>query len=698
MAFNISGLVNNIARSLDNAIGSLMSTTQTGQLYPQGASTKDGITTIKPENWIRLPQPYSFAVYDIVSGDRYSAFAEFQLPLAPSKLTQIEHTATSIKPTQGGTVVSHSPSKYKTLQMSGTTGVAPFRGAGGVDASNGAAIFQPNELKYKSGYEVFHSLRNYFRAYYQLKATDSDTKNLRLVFKNYKDGEFLIVELIDFQMDRQAPRSVLYDYSLQFKVLGFFRPMTEKETESRLAQFERNLKLATQKIDNARGVFLRSQVILRQIEATYDSVILEPLRKMNLSIKAFQGIGPTAADMGDRAIRKTITATAALGILHKVQDMKSQAAISTESNATLDRVTLPNDLAAASKLAPADVIIGLQDALFLLNPEDFPQTTQTELSRESAESQTLPRNFYEDSLAQLERVKDNAEDFFGLGSDAYDAMFDRVTTIGAEPGKIITDEEFDVLAAFNEAAQAIQSVLATDTLFKSSFDDRIKSVISSFENQIQLQALPAVQQIIMPAQTDLERLAQVYLGDSTRWVEIAELNDLRAPFVVQNLQEQMTNVVYPGKPILIPSPPKFGFSKLPSGKEITSGPNLSQLEKSLGTDLKLTPDFDLSLGNNGDLQIIRGADNVSQAVVLKLGYERGELIRNPSIGASLGVGRKFPALATIKDDLIQTLTQDPRIDKLENVELQRNGPELRISFQIKIKQVDIPVPVIIKVT
>lgn len=697
MAFDISGLVNNITKSLDNFVGSLLGTSKTGQLYPNDATTQAALTNISPENWLKLPLPYSFAVYDVSTGKLANSFAEFQLPLAPTKINQTEHFAVSIKPTQGGTVVSHSGNKYKTLNVSGTTGIAPFRGAGGVESTTGMAIFQPAELKYKSGYEVFLQLRNYFRAYYEYKKNVKDSQNLRLVFKNYKDGEFLIVELLDFQMDRQAPRSFLYDYSLSFRVLGIFRAATDKETESKLAQFEKNLKRATQLIDNARGIFLRSQDILRQIESTYDASILEPLRKANLAIKAFQGIGPTAADMGNRAIRKTITAAAALGILNKMSDLKSAASISASSNPVLENLSLPSDLSASSKLSPADAVINLNEGLFLLNPEDFPQTTQDELAQEQADAETLPRNFYEDALSELQRVKANAEDFFGMGSDTYDQLFDRTATISADPAKVITDEEFDMLDAFNQAIQAIQSVLSSDTLFKSSFDDRIQTVLTSFDNQVTLQALPAVMQITMPTNTDLEKLAQLYLNDSNRWVEIAELNDLRAPYVIQDLSDVRTNVVYPGQTILIPTPPRNGFAKLPNGKEITAGPTISELEKSLGSDLKLTEEFDLSLGNNGDLQIVRGADNMVQAVVLKLGYEKGELMRSPSIGVGLGVGRKFPALSEIKEDLITSLTQDPRIEKVTNLRLERNGPELQLSFDLTIKQIDIPVPVVIKV-
>lgn len=699
MTFGFSQLVNNIAKSVENL---LFGKTGKGQTYPRNQFTTGPLSPVNPENWMKLPYPYAFDVVNMTTGefgDGNGGFGEFQLPLAPTKINQTEHFAVSIKPTQGGTVVSHAGNKYKTLTISGTTGLAPFRGAGGVEKDTGKAIAQPGDMKHESGYVVFLELRNYFRAYYEFKkrASSRGAQNRRLIFKNYKDGEFLIVELLDFQMDRQAPRSFLYDYTLQFRVLGHFTFSTPEETTNMLAEFDKKLKQATQLIDQARGIFIRAADILRQIESTYDSTILEPLRKINLAVKAFQNIGNTAADMGNRIIRKTITAAAALGIVIKVNDLKNAAKIATVGNPVLDRTILPPDLRSSSKLSPADSVINLKEALFLLSPEDFPATSQAELQQEIVDAQTLPRNFYENTLAELNRVKNNAEDFFGLGSTQYDEIFDRTSTVTADSAKVMTDDEFDLLAAFSMATTAIQSILASDTLFKSTFNDRLRTILTSFDGQATIRATPAVEQIIMPTNTDLERLAQNYLGDSNRWVEIAELNDLRSPFVVQDLEDTTTNVVRPGMTILIPAPAREGFTKLPNGKEITSGPSLSELEKSLGTDLKVTDDFDLALGNNGDLQIIRGAENVAQAVILKLGYEKGELMRSPSIGVGLGVGRKFPPLSQIKDDLIRSLTQDPRIEKVEDLRLERNGPELRLSFSLRIKQIDIPIPVVIKV-
>src|SRR5690606_2449275 len=132
-----------------------------------------------------------------------------ELPINPQEITQTENFAVKIKPTLGGTTVNHSGNRYKDLIISGTTGVHPYRGMTGVNRKTGRAIFQPDSLKYRSGYEVFLHFRNWIKAYHQRKA--SSPNQFRMIFKNFKDWEFLIVEPVKFTMKRDSSKPLLYN-------------------------------------------------------------------------------------------------------------------------------------------------------------------------------------------------------------------------------------------------------------------------------------------------------------------------------------------------------------------------------------------------------------------------------------------------------------------------------------------------------
>lgn len=671
-----------------------------GGLYPD---IFDEVTTsFNNENWNKLPFPYTFEVVDIKTGSTTSGFAPFALPLAPTKITQTEEFATSIKPTQGGTVVTHSGNRYKKLNIEGTTGINAFRGLTGVDSTTGRAIAKPRELKFMSGYEVANELKNYFKVYYQYKATFPDaSRDDRLVFKNFKDGEFLIIEVLGYESDRNADRPLMYDYKIEAKVLTQFK--FQAGDLDFFGKLDQKINKIVSKIDVARGIFLGAQEVLRQVESTYDATVLEPMRKIGLAAKALAGIPITAADVGNRIIRNTMTAADSLNILNVIKAQQEQAKSGTsvggDSSGVPERiqnVSLPTDLQAAVANQGSQTIIDLNDALLDIPLEQLPEKVRDEMVAEVEAAVNNPRSFYEETVTDFKRIKANAEDKFNLGSDEYDALFDRTSTLEGDVGKVVTDEEFSVLGAFNEAITAANVLISYPNLFKSEFSTRIDTINEEFANSLNLQSLPATKTIILPGNTDLERIALDELGSTERWVEIAELNDLNYPYIVQDLSDTRTNIKKPGDTLLVPQNIRFGLSDTPTVKDIPSTDGLSETEKSFGTDLKLTDKMDLDLANNGDLAVISGSPNVAQAIILKIGYERGELKNHPELGVGVLVGEKFLSLEQVRDNLQATLTADKRIESLSNVALQREASALYMSFDVNLKNVDTPIPLKIK--
>jgi hypothetical protein len=701
MAFGLDDLINNVQGSIDGLIADVTGKNNDRAIpsYYQGDAAYKAIQSqLTTSNWMTLNYPYTFSVIDIVNSDNpVLAFGDFALPLAPQNINQSEEPAINITPTQGGTTVNHGGNRYKNLSIAGTTGIAPFRGAGGVNRKTGEAIAQPKQLKYKSGYEVFLHFRNWLRTYYEAKKKMGKTaRNYRLIFKNYKDGEFLIVELLKFEMDRQAARSFLYDYKCEFKVLGHFK--FDTPNASFLENLENNVQDAFDKIDQARGVFLRTQDILRQVESTYEAVVVDPLRKIALAIKALQGIGIVAADMSNKAISDTVSAAKTLSIALGIQNLQSANAVTGTLDPRLAAIKLPSDLTASIAAQGSGLIQTFGEGLMALDPNVFPPETIAVTVDEQNIVVDSPRSFYEDTIAGLERVKQNAEDFFNLPSTSYDQIFGRTATNLGDPTSSVTNDQYDLLYAFNNSITGVYLLLSTVDLFKATYAEKIADMNTRFNNNIQLIANQAVKQIKMPDGMSLERLAQQELGDATRWGEIVEVNNLKAPYLwLGDVSQQPEGTIKPSDNILIPVPVLNGFSQIPAGKQNKLTTGMSTLEQSLGCDLKIGGDFDLQLTSSGDLEIIAGAQNMGQAVVIKLSYEPGELLLYPQIGAGLLPGIKQPTVTDIRDAIVNTLLQDNRIQRIENLGLKQEGDDIRVSFDLKIKQVDIPIPVSVKI-
>jgi len=101
--------------------------------------------------------------------------------------------------------------------------------------------------------------------------------------------------------------------------------------------------------------------------------------------------------------------------------------------------------------------------------------------------------------------------------------------------------------------------------------------------------------------------------------------------------------------------------------------NLTEVEKQIGVDLKLTPDNDLELNNTKDFALLAGGANAAQAVKIKLFVEPGGIQYHPEIGTDLNIGEKITSAFEIQAQIIRSLSKDPRFSNVQaTVQVQGN--------------------------
>jgi len=714
MAFaGIGQLVQNISDSVEGLVGLI--TGQTGSiLYPKPADDSV-LAKVEKKNWYKsipyafsvvvgemqagmTPAPFSFLQSGKSDTAKGAAFADFVLPINPSEITQDENFAIHIQPTQGGTAVNHSGNRYKDLVISGTTGIAPKRGAGGIDLNSGRAILQGNDIKAASGFEVFLELRNWLRAYYEWKKNPSN-KGARLVFKNFKDGEFLIIEVPKFSMKRSAASPMLYNYTITARVLGQESFIAnEKNWAQKLDDY---MEFGLNVLTTAQGVLLGAQGILRQISTTYNQVVLEPIRKLGLIYKAGLGVGLTAADVGNDIVNRTMSIPQVFGLASGIKalinsnknsgSLDPKLASLTSSKASFSLTPVPNK-------TPSQYLASLPgSSLGALPISLFPAATFGAVQQDQQGALTLPQSYFKDARDGLQDFYNNAADLFNLDAPVYDSIFERTPTLSPSPTSMVTDDQYAVLQALEDSIEAMNLILSTNIFYKSTYPQVIQSVNQSFSDSPNLVADPAVKEIILPGETSLERLALEQLGSAARWIEIVELNGLKPPFISSNPADASQTIKVPGNKILLPKPLSSGFPNIPINDQNFLVQGLSEVQKNLGIDLKLTKDFDLELTNSNDLQIVKAESNAAQAIVFKLSLEKGDLIDHPNLGVGLVVGTKAQNFTEIQTNIIQTLSQDSRFDHIDNLSIQRVGDTFLVNFTIWLKNVDMPVPISIKV-
>jgi hypothetical protein len=63
----------------------------------------------------------------------------------------------------------------------------------------------------------------------------------------------------------------------------------------------------------------------------------------------------------------------------------------------------------------------------------------------------------------------------------------------------------------------------------------------------------------------------------------------------------------------------------------------------------------------------------------------------------LKVGSKNQDFSELRANLVDSLTSDPRFERLANLTLLREGNTLKVKFEIKFKNLDIPLPLELRV-
>ena len=240
----------------------------------------------KNKDW-KSSRGYAFQVFRVSPSNVQKPepeWKEFRLQINPQELSQDENFAIEVTPTLRGVLVEHHGVILKDIVLSGTTGSSPNRREGGALANSGIPVLQSGH----SGFEEFHELRSYMRMYVEAKRLDPRKGGeLRMVFKNFKDNEFLYVEPQRFSMKRTASRPFLYDYSIVLKGIGI---ATAEKLKTNFLQDLDNILQDVQDVFNAANKIINGSIgIMLRFKSDIQSTILGPLQSINLALKAIQG-------------------------------------------------------------------------------------------------------------------------------------------------------------------------------------------------------------------------------------------------------------------------------------------------------------------------------------------------------------------------------------------------------------------------
>jgi phage baseplate assembly protein W len=130
--------------------------------------------------------------------------------------------------------------------------------------------------------------------------------------------------------------------------------------------------------------------------------------------------------------------------------------------------------------------------------------------------------------------------------------------------------------------------------------------------------LPSFRLVTTQWGDDLQAVAAREMGDANRWIELVWLNGLTYPYITQDSRLVSGSVILAGALLKVPSP--VGT--------FTDGAERGQVYE---RDVQMS-DRQMSAGSDGDLNVLRGADNLRQQLLHRVTTPRGQARRHPDYG------------------------------------------------------------------
>lgn len=180
----------------------------------------------------------------------------------------------------------------------------------------------------------------------------------------------------------------------------------------------------------------------------------------------------------------------------------------------------------------------------------------------------------------------------------------------------------------------------------------------------------------------LQRIAARELDDAALWYRLVAINGLVAPYITDDAALAGEQVLLAGRDLLL-------VPSAASAPRPTVDP-----ERTFGRDIRADRG---RLGvNNGDLAVIVGYDNLTQALRLALGTDVGQRLFHPRYGCALRQiigGKATPALLQIAAAFAaRTLLADARVADARGVAARASGDTVAVTgTAIAISGVALPV-------
>lgn len=587
MAFNI-GIGGNILQDFKNSltealgIGSPSPVTNKGEQSSLTDKNLFGIERFDEDHWqgnaYRARADwlrYGFAIV-VASGDTFLLNSEpFYLDVPPQSINQKEIFSTHVQATRKGVIVESEGVVFKDIVITGTTGIFPGERGGsntpkpnlssltsapkpvsGVDPSTGRS--KKNSVPQISGYEEFQRLRQFFLSYAKQKV---DSKGqVFFAFLNEKDEQYLIVEPLEFTMERSARSPLNYNYRIVLKAIAPTSELIKQGAKSsdKLGILDQIINLSNNvsaSLAVATEIINASSGLLVNVTQALDSVFLTPLRQVNLALSALNRGTTTAlslpgtllsnskqVDKNRLAVAEKLGQTINTASSNSSVSPKTKEPVYNSLGEIINTATGDNTVNSISILNPDG---SLKNAL---TPQEFSLMKDIQSELENDPNVPLPRSFVSALKINTTNLINDFSDSLGLGSSQYSDILGRTVTQTAPPLLIPSDDQILLLGTLQNVSAQLNKIMSNNEFFQADADQIFTKAQESYGNISNIRRPDFAREVTIEDGDTLERIALREYGDALRWVDIIIINNLKYPYISQISSK---NVKKPGDKILI---------------------------------------------------------------------------------------------------------------------------------------------------
>lgn len=545
---------------------------------------------IHEEYWNQL-FPYQFQILD--ASKNYSLISSYTMPIPPQSLKISMPVPVQVTPTFGGIVVEHGGAPFRNIAIRSTFGVTPLKPQAGVvtlSASTANTILggtlaavnnfgaQVNNLTNTSqnnanvftdisdgdqtsattlaagstGFMQYHLLRKFFE-YYITAKLDADKRSWRLGLAKYNDSAIYICELMKFDTDQNSGSPYERTYSVDLKAWGRIpvnRPVSP--TGSIKTQVNKNQLIsdAYTKIAQARDVLGSLPNVLLGIRGDAMRTIFEPLRETALFCMDELGFAVSIYEMpanlvldfkstvvnawGDLGISISARGVSydpnvIVGMFDRAQslDKLAYSASSTSSSIPLRNAQASDPLTSVFNDPITYKDFFKQVKLSVLTP---PPQLINAVNQERDRVRAFNYPYFNTQRVGVQNFIDDMNNYLGLGNVTY-SQNNQVPALAQQ--RVATQDDFDILYQLNEM------VTALDLLALQARSGQFKVIPTAIDYVANLAQTSGIAYdvptskfaIPFPYGATLENIAEQYLGDANKALEIITLNGLVAPYI-----------------------------------------------------------------------------------------------------------------------------------------------------------------------